>query len=270
MNGKNIFNKKMILVDFHVHLYRCFSLSDLFSAAVGNFQSAAEKAGIKSFTGVLCLAESKGYDLFRQLRDGRDIGEGWVCEATAEAQTLRLLARGREIYLIAGRQVNTKERVEVLALRTAGSISDGLSLADTLDQVVHLDALPVLPWGVGKWTGSRGKLVEKFLTDPERRLFPGDNGGRPYGWPEPEAFLLAARQHTAVLPGSDPLPIQTEQSRAGSYGAIIKESIDRHAPSERLMAAVRTGSNLQIYGQRVSPLTFLVRQLQLRCSSREC
>ncbi len=259
----------MILADFHVHLYRCFVLPELFSAANDNFRRAAEQKGINAFTGVLFLAESNGYDVFRQLKDGRKIGGGWTCEPTDEEQTLRLLSTTAELYLIAGRQVNTGERIEVLALGTTETVPDDLPLRTTLEQVKNLDALPVLPWGVGKWAGSRGKLVDEALLG-SGGIFPGDNGGRPYGWPEPGPFLSAADRQTAVLPGSDPLPIAGEQNRAGSYGAIIDEVVDGNAPAGQLMAAVRTAASLQPCGRRVSPLSFLVHQLQLRYRNKKC
>ncbi len=253
----------MILVDFHVHLYRCFSLPDLFTSAADNFQFAADRKGEKTFAGVLCLAESTGYDVFRQLQEGRKIGGKWACRPTADNQSLHLQAGDREIYLIAGRQVNTRERVEVLALGTAHTIADGQSLAATLEQVEHSGALPVLPWGVGKWLGTRGQLVEKILLDPERTVFPGDNGGRPYGWPEPGQFSLPGRRNKVVLPGSDPLPLSEEQNRAGSYGAVLEEIIN-DTPVRQIMKAVHAASSLQSYGRRISPFTFFIRQLQLR------
>jgi hypothetical protein len=259
----------MILVDFHVHLYRCFSLPGLFAAADDNFRRAAGKQKQSQFIGVLCLAESSGYDVFSQLGAGLEIGEGWRCETTDEKQRLCLRSDGRELHLIAGRQINTEERIEVLALGTTETVPDDLPLHTTLEQVKALGTLPVLPWGVGKWLGSRGKLINEVLSGRDG-IFPGDNRGRPYGWPDPGAFLVAAGQQNGVLPGSDPLPIAGEECRAGSYGAVIDEYIAGDGLWGQLAAAVCATSSVKTFGRRVSPFAFLVQQLQLRYSKTKC
>lgn len=253
----------MILVDFHVHLYDCFSLSEALTAAAENFQETADKVGSTDYQSVLCLTESCGYDVFGQLQAGLTMPH-WRCETTGEEESLVLVAKARRIILVAGRQINTHERVEVLALGTRQLFGDNLPLQETLKQVVEAGGLPVLPWGVGKWSGHRGRLVSEVLLASTWPVFAGDNGGRPYGWPTPGVFAEVVRRERTVLPGSDPLPISAEQGRIGSFGAVARETLGEQTPGRELLTLVRKGAFQRKYGTRLSPLTFCIRQLQLR------
>ena len=70
-----------------------------------------------------------------------------------------------------------------------------------------VEALPVLPWGFGKWLGICGPLIaEEIATARPGELFLGDNSGRPAMSPRPRLFARAEARGLAVLPGSDPLP----------------------------------------------------------------
>ena len=67
------------------------------------------------------------------------------------------------VLVIAGRQIVSAERIEVLALGTRTQIPDGQPLAATIDAVRADGALAVLPWGFGKWWGARGRMVDAYL-----------------------------------------------------------------------------------------------------------
>lgn len=256
----------MILADFHVHMYRCFNLSGLFSAAAANFNRLAGSLGTPSCQGVLCLTDSKGYETFDLLRSGENISP-WVIESTEEEQSLQVVNDGYTLTVIAGRQINSRERIEVLALGTTESFADDIPLAETLDLIKQSEGLAVLPWGAGKWTGKRGVLVrDVFASQPG--VFAGDNGGRPQGWPLPVFFSEAKGRNMPVLAGSDPLPIPQDQCRVGSYGALSRQTLQEHKPARHLLALVRKGHFQKIYGSRISPVTFCVRQVQLRLPGR--
>ena len=70
---------------------------------------------------------------------------------------------GQTLYVIAGRQIITRERLEVLALCTAKEFADGEEVETVLDKVRRAGGLPVLPWGAGKWWGTRGRIVTELL-----------------------------------------------------------------------------------------------------------
>lgn len=52
---------------------------------------------------------------------------------------------------MAGRQIVTAEKLEVLALGTDLDIDDGRPIREVLSLVTENGGLPVIPWGAGKW-----------------------------------------------------------------------------------------------------------------------
>src|SRR4051794_39643129 len=138
----------------------------------------------------LLLAEMSGANVFARWQSGR---AAWSVRRTQEQESLIL---GDKLLVIAGRQIVTAERIEVLALLTSETFEEGRPLDETIQRTKLAGALVVLPWGVGKWCGARGRSVANAAIRYAVQL--GDNGGRPLGWPRPVLF----REH-CVLPGSD-------------------------------------------------------------------
>ena len=257
-----------LLVDAHVHLHPCFDLAQFFDTALENFHTQSQRLQLaQPVVGALLLAEVSGVEAFADLvNQQQQINQqlpDWEICPTAEAYSLWINhSAGHSLLVTAGRQVVTQEGIEVLALITAASIEAGLSLADTLSQVELADGLPVLPWGVGKWIGKRGKLVQTQLQIARSSLFTGDNGGRPEFWPLPDYF-----QQRPQLPGSDPLPLPNEVSRAGSFGFLTQGQLDRARPGESLKQILRSHHPMiQNYGQLLSPWQFVRNQSLLRLS----
>jgi hypothetical protein len=71
------------------------------------------------------------------------------------------------LYIIAGRQINSIEDIEILALGTSNFFSDGQPIAESLKQIRKVRALPVILWGVGKWLGKRGKIISDLIRSAE-------------------------------------------------------------------------------------------------------
>ena len=206
-----------LLVDGHVHIHDCFDLSQFLAATYKNFSKQAKTLGSPSVWAIL-LTEIQGVNAFSNLVNQQDQLnqqlQDWTIESTDENTSLRLKhTSGQLLLILAGRQIVTQEKIEVLALLTDTTIPDGLPLPDTLAKVTESHALPVLPWGVGKWIGSRGTLVEQQFKAANFPLFIGDNGGSPSFWPLPKFC-----QQQPQLPGTDPLPLTHETHRAGSFG----------------------------------------------------
>lgn len=238
-------------MDAHVHLHGCFEVDAFLDAAARNFQAAAAELGLPPSTpGCLLLAEMQGEQAFAHLRGevGRERSGPWRFEATGEEGSLIArkpgmpdMPEGGPLVLVAGRQVRTREGLEVLALATLENFADGLPFAGTLERVHWSGALPVVPWGFGKWWFERGGLVEGLLQGREREaVFLGDNAGRPGLAPRPPLFRLAESHGVPVLPGSDPLPLAEHAGRAGSYGFVLDAGLDGQ-PAMLLAAALRQG-----------------------------
>lgn len=156
---------------------------------------------------------------------------------------------GERLLVVAGRQVRTREGLEMLGLATTEEFPDGLSFEDALARVRWSGAVPVLPWGFGKWWFYRGGLIEALLRRPEPKwIFLGDNGGRPAVGGTPRLLREARRRGIPVLPGSDPLPLAGHEARAGSYGFLVREGVDEQQPAAALRQWLR--------GLAVQPPTF--------------
>ena len=167
-------NNRLIIADAHVHLYDCFDMERLLDLAFSNFQKEADKP-MKgtSFSAFLCLAETKTENWFyrfshpteRGPSQPRGIGK-WTFRPTKEDCSLYACSDDKkDFYIIAGRQIRTMENLEVLALGTIQSFEEGLPLKEMISLISRLGAIPVIPWGVGKWIGRRGKIVRELLNE---------------------------------------------------------------------------------------------------------
>jgi hypothetical protein len=212
----------VIALDSHVHFHDCFDEEALLDAAVSNVRGASTGRPLPQLL-VLLLAESAGANWFEHLwMNG--LGENrWQVSRGTDQLSLRLSAPDQiPVLLVAGRQIECRERIEVLALGARDAIEDGQPVVDVLKQVESLGALPVLPWGFGKWLGRRGSIIGDLITDPPvERLWLGDNAGRLRGAPAPKLFADAQRRGIHVLPGSDALPFRNEVGKAGRVGCFL-------------------------------------------------
>ena len=272
----------MIFVDAHVHIYDCFDLDVFFDSAMANFRTAAKQSGIKSkpFSSLLLLTEGTSYDWFQQvvtkIKTGQNVNNSlkrWTITLTGDALSLtacRSDFSGEEIYLVAGRQIVTAEKIEVLALFCNTSINDGLPLNETINTIRQRDGIAVIPWGVGKWLGKRCEILQDFLAGHEGKgLFLGDNGGRPWFWPTPALFHLAGEKGISVLPGTDSLPLPQEATRVGSFGFFLDHHpLDMTSPATSMRDLLMTGQEtLYPFGRLQDIKSFFTNQLQLRFNS---
>ena len=247
------------LVDAHVHIHPLFPLETFLQGALENFRAAARTA-----SGCLLLAEMAGSRWFRK---APGVVGAWTLGSTGEEDSL--VARrstGESLFLVAGRQIAVRERLEVLALGKDADVPDGLPLEETLRRVRDSGALPVLPWGFGKWTGQRGALVAAMLDRPGE-LYLGDNSNRLQLAGMPRLLREAVERGILVLPGTDPLPFPNHAGRAGSFGFVLETALDPRRPAEDLLRRVRAlREQPRAYGRGETLPRFLQAQasLQLR------
>lgn len=268
----------MILVDAHVHIYDCFDLKKFFDSAYANFKSAAEQLGYDNdFTGILFLVETSKENWFQRLTDhadGKDLPGGkntgaWLFQRTDENNVL-LAESGysKKLRLIAGRQINTSEGLEVLALSIAECFKDGIPIKRLIKDIIDKGGIPVIPWGFGKWMGRRGTILNRMLqTAKDSGFCLGDNGNRPAFMPAPSQFILAQRKKIPNLPGSDPLPFASEVDRVGCFGMMMPNEPSEKQSIEHLKEILnKPGKNLMNYGAFERPYRFFRNQIasQLR------
>jgi hypothetical protein len=262
-----------ILIDAHAHLYDCFDRTTFFDAALNNFRHAAQLRGLPDDTpGCLMLAETSKDHAFSSLIDQRELDAGrWRFDATQDGRSLTASQQGRNaLTVIAGRQIVTREGLEVLALCCNETFTDGLAIEDTIAKVIEADALPVLPYGVGKWSGKRGEIIRNLLTSPlTDKLLLGDNAGRLAMAGEPKLFAAARKKGVWTLPGTDPLPFPSEALGVGRFGLILDGGIDTAQPATSIKTKLSTlNAQPPAFGRANGPVPFLRLQLAMQVRKR--
>lgn len=218
---------RVLFIDTHVHIYQVFSLDALFDAAVENFARAARSLGLAASPrdGMLLLTETATDHAFEALAGGELRPGRWQVAATAEPAVLRLTHEKQPpLWLVAGRQIATREDLEVLALGATARFPDGEPFESIIAAVDQAAALTALPWGFGKWWGARGAIIERVMRTPRTRpLYLGDNGGRLALSTRPQLLSRGESLGLKVLPGTDPLPFSGQESRVGTFGMLLRD-----------------------------------------------
>jgi hypothetical protein len=270
----------LILLDAHVHIYPCFDLASFLDAALRNFtQEAQERGCANRFVGVLLLTESVGHNWFARLRNdarGSDTNEKldtgtWRTETTGEDCSLCVRTSASEsLIIIAGRQIVTRENLEVLALCTDASFDDGLPLRTSVGAVRTAAGVPVIPWGAGKWLGKRGEVLRDLLeSETSHTIFLGDNSARPKLWKNPVHFRFAREKGIRILPGTDPLPFRSESHRPGSFGAAVVGQLSLEYPGRDVKRILLDPSTQpQPYGYLETTYRFVRNQAAMQLRKR--
>jgi nucleoside-diphosphate-sugar epimerase len=138
---------------------------------------------------------------------------------------------GEKLFLFAGRQVVTAERIEVLASLSDAPIDDGLSAEKVIDKVLDIGGMPIVSWAPGKWLFKRHAVVARLLAryGPGQLLL-GDTTLRPVGSQQPRLMKKGDATGFGLVAGSDPLPFAGEERRLGSYAILIEGTFQRALP----------------------------------------
>lgn len=264
------------IADAHVHLYDCYAIQAFISGAHDNLCAAAKQMGFAGHTNkVLMLTETDREHGFERLAEAaggpNPNGSRWRFETLpADPHTLCALGPdGSRVIIIAGRQAVSEEGLEVLALGTRAPIRQGLALTELVDTITRHDAIPVIPWGVGKWLGRRGRIVKSSIESGQAdSCYLGDILGHPWFWPRSGIFDTAKTRGIRVLPGTDPLPLESEARRVGCCGFHIDCTLPNDRPGSALIAALRlSDTTIRPFSQRESASRFVRNQLRLRLRS---
>ena len=271
-----------ILIDAHVHIYSEFDREEFFAAAFDNLLKVAKKENlVDNVSYVLALAEGGDYDVFSSLYKNAFSPENRPVKQTdsatitfyktAEANSLLVCKGEYTIVLLAGRQHVSKENIEVLSLCSSVRFKDKtLSLSDLAQSVAGSGGIVVLPWGVGKWLSTRGKVVKRFLdVSHEFPLFIGDNGNRPSFWPTPSLFRLAHEKNIPLLSGSDPLPLASHYDRPATSGTLLLDGkLSTSHPVDSLRKQLYHPGNFSEFGDRLSSVRFICDQFRINLLNR--
>lgn len=251
--------REHLLVDAHVHIYPVFDLGSFLDSAARNFDGAAARLGLRrgKWLGALVLTEASEDHAFDAIASGRlALPEGWAIAGAEETAVVLRTPDDRRLLLVAGQQAVTREGLEVLGIGITDRCPDRLTLAESIGWVRDRDAVAVVPWGFGKWTFARGRIIEKALYDGSPSDFAvGDNGGRLKFGPAPRLLRRAESLGYKVLPGTDPLPFPDQAARVGSAGFVLDEWEGTSRPGRELVERLR---QMQHSPRRYATLTGLV------------
>ena len=260
----------MKIIDAHVHIYDCYNLERFFQLAVNHLEYFYNTlyANGSPFERILLLTEAKSHDFFSRFKERGC----WSPDSpyrflkTAEEESL-ILARDQQrlCYLLKGRQIVSRENLEVMAIASNQTIADGLPVETVIRQIVEAQGIAVLAWGVGKWWFKRGKIVKDLVeTHSSPYLLLADNSGRPTFWPVPQAFKRARAMKISIINGSDPLPFKGEEAKVGSYGFSVEGYFKEDEPAKSLREIlVSLEPGIDFFGKRDSAVSFCQRQLKI-------
>jgi hypothetical protein len=268
-----------VFVDAHVHVHDCFDIDRFLDAAAANFRGHAASMAASERRFVLCLTETRTANKFSMLAEraqseppepGRARGKWYFLPGADKCCVVARHSDYGDIELVAGRQIVTAEKLEVLALGSLKLWEEDLPARSVVESVIEAGAIPVLPWGFGKWLGRRQQVITSLIGEfAGRAVYLGDNGGRSAILPTPPEFALAESRGMRILPGSDPLPFASEYNQAGSYGFRI-DGIPQHDDVwPHLCTTLQQGDgDLTPFGNLESPFRFARNQLAMQFKTR--
>lgn len=240
-NNKLMASPMRLKADTHVHFHDCFDEAQFLEAAADALCDAPANPG--ALNAALCLTESYGSNWFERLYSldsDESLGDSpWVLRHTDEDNSVTVQGTSsRRLLIVAGRQIVCQEGLEVLGLGYRHMTPDGQPIRTQMQQVFDAGAIPVLPWGFGKWLGRRGRVVAALIDNPPCPFVLGDNGGRLAMFAEPELFVTGRERGLAILPGTDPFPFKWDSQRVGSYGIEWDCELNANQPFQSLRSLV--------------------------------
>jgi hypothetical protein len=205
----------------------------------------------------------QGFSAATLIRENEDIeitplGDGKTLAVRSDGQLL--------LYIIGGRQIVTRERLEILSLCSRIKRGNGVySASKLIEDILSSDGIPVLNWAPGKWFFSRGRIVSDLINKfSPSSLYIGDTTLRHELWGMPSLMSAARRKGMKVIAGSDPLPLAREEKFIGSYGFTMTGKFDPSHPAESVCALLKDPEvSVNIFGKRNSFFDFCRRQFMI-------
>jgi len=273
-------------VDAHVHLQPEHAVGRILDAASRNLERVAAALGTRApWDAIVVLTETEGVDRFAELlgragppgRDGGPAephGDGLVIQPTREETSVRVAvgAGAPTLGVIAGRQVQTAEGLEVLVFPTRGRLCDGDGVRTVLTDAATAGCVGVIPWGFGKWTLRRGALLRDLLGERASGsvdFFLGDTGHRPSWAHGPRPLRTTGAGERPVLTGSDPFPLRGQEDRVGACAFEIEGPFEAERPAACLLAALQAKRGpVRRLERRAGLIDFVTTQLAMQLRKR--
>ena len=266
-----------LLIDGHVHLYPVFSLQEAVEKGIENLFSAAKrnKIALKNPTPVWLLVERSDTNFFDELVNSPEKYDFGDIKFTKSGDNLSVKVTKKDkiiLYIFAGRQLITREKLEALSLVSDYNIPDKEKpMEEVIDEIKNAGGIPALNWAPGKWFGNRGKIIAELLEkqSPEN-VFIGETTMRPTVWRKPKLIKKAEQKGFRVMAGSDPLPFSGEENEIGSFGFVVEGEFDLKNPAQSMRKIFSDPSiRLTLIGKRNHVFKFSKRQYKIMGEKKE-
>jgi len=269
-------------LDAHVHLYACYSLTRLFDCAHQNLSSQSTQLNGESDVYVLFLVNAE-HENARQKLNAYTANQSSPWQFEWHDNAVLVSRDEKRLWCVLGQQLVTQEGLEVLSVgESQYAYSPRYSIADLLEQ--SSQSLVLLPWGVGKWLGNRGKLIHElshknsYNDNKKLNQFFSDIPSRSKGLRAllgGHALLSGANDKQRLINGTDPLPIAGEECSVGSFGSRI--CVDQQSdlgPTDpniinSLLASLKQNkdSSIKQFGKHQNIISTVIKQLKIRLQS---
>lgn len=265
--------KTTLAIDGHVHLYPVYDLKNAVDYGVRNLKDQSKKIS-SSIIPVWLLVERSDANFFDRIDQSPDQfkNDGVKFKRGNDAATIVVEKDNRVIlYIFAGRQLVTKEGLEVLSLISNLNIPDRQqSIDDVIQAVKDSEGIPALNWAPGKWFFNRGKVIARQIQEKStNEIFIGETTLRNTLWPEPKLVKKARKKGFPVIAGSDPLPFKGEEKCIGSFGFTIEGDFDLAKPARSLRDMMNSNrDSIKIIGHRNNVFKFASRQYKIMMEKR--
>lgn len=258
--------QETLIIDGHVHVYPQFDLKSMIAAALRNFMISQRRSDNRDETvKVWLLTERSDCSFFE---NAPATVEDYILESSHEAEALIVRDAATHeplLYILAGRQIVTRERLEICALATLFSVGDGeFSTSEAVRAVNDTGGIAAVNWAPGKWFGARGRAVaELFREFSPQQLLISDTTMRPTVWPTPRLMAAAAQSGYRMICGSDPLPFPGEEQMVARYASLAQGDFEDAAPATSVRNILAGTQRLTPCGRRSSLLQFISRQSRI-------
>jgi len=269
--------EQIFLADGHIHIYPVHDLNFFLRCVLQNLTklSHQELSGQDAIY-YLLLVERSDCHFFQRIEqsdNGHQLDE-FIVEKHGEDICLHVLDKHTyetRLYLVAGRQINSKEGLEICSIGSPIHIQDNRKNATEIIELIEKSGgIPILNWAPGKWMfGRKTTVFNAMNSSTPRSLFIGDTSMRPTFWPTPGLMKFAAQQGFRSISGSDPLPFRGEEKQAGTLAFYLKGYFDPGRPGMSLMNALKEGRNApHILGRRRGFFNFIRSQTKIMIEKR--
>jgi len=250
-------------VDAHVHCYPEHDSSAFWGAAHRNFLAARPPRTGSDPTlheiYALCMASRVGMDMFGEWSTGtRRLPDGFTLHPGDDPLLLTITGPNHfSCLMLACAQLETTERLEVMALGTRDAPPKGLAFREALAWARAHSLATAGPWGLGKWLFARRAHIDSALAAGAFEALI-DSAMRPIGWGTPIPINTAHHMGVPVLAGSDPLPPAGQENRVAAYHTLIELDTPPPETASSLVRAMLAPQHpRRPAGRRLSPLAIL-------------